>query len=136
MLGDATITVMDEATITRTLINMRVHLLGYIRLIVCDSHLAEDIFQDVTVLAVRKAKEIENERHLVPWVQKAARFQSLKALRSRSRSPVQFTDATLDLLEQHWQTASASDDKNQMAALEICLQRLSPYAQARGVQVF
>src|SRR5262245_31000777 len=121
MLSDITTITMDEATITRTLINMRVHLLGYVRSIVRDAHLAEDIFQDVTVLAVRKAKEIENEQHLVAWVQKAARFQSLKALRSRATSPVGFTDATLDLLDEHWRTVTAADDREKMAALETCL---------------
>ncbi len=59
---------MEENAIVRTLVAQRVKVLGYIQSLVRRRHMAEDIFQDVCVLAVEKRHTIQNEAHLLNLV--------------------------------------------------------------------
>ena len=56
---------MDSNAVIRGLIRERAKLLAYVWAIVRNHHMAEDIFQDVTVLAMERAGEIKDEGHLL-----------------------------------------------------------------------
>ncbi|MBI1375232.1 MAG: sigma-70 family RNA polymerase sigma factor [Phycisphaera sp.] len=116
--------------IVRVLMRHRVQLLAFIRAIVSDVHLAEDILQDVSALAIQKSDAIDGEDHLLPWVRQAARYKAMNALAKRSRQPRAFGDKTLDLIEADWAAHDTAASNDTLDALEQCVERLSPYSRS------
>ena len=134
---------IDQPTIVRTLIRDRARLLAYIWSIVHDGHIAEDVLQDVSVLAVEKRAEIESAEVLPAWLRTAARHRAMYALRQANRAPMSLDQHVLDLLEGEWSQRDALPTNRLMDALRTCLGKLSPktrqivdmrYGQALGSQ--
>lgn len=120
---------LQQDVVVQLLLKHRGKLLGAIRAMVADDHLAEDIFQEVSIAAVNKCSEIADIDHFAPWVRCAARLQSLMALRNRNRLPRTLTGEALDAMETHWQKFDSQPDTHMTEALKNCLDRLSPYAR-------
>lgn len=120
---------LQQDVVVQLLLKHRGKLLGAIRAMVADEHLAEDIFQEVSIAAISKCGEIADVEHFAAWVRYAARFQALVALRNRNRLPRVLSDDVLDALEHHWQQFDKQADSEISDALRICLERLSPYAR-------
>jgi RNA polymerase sigma-70 factor (ECF subfamily) len=119
---------MDSNGIVRLLFRDRARLLGYVWAIVRDNHLADDVFQDVTVLAMERAAEINDEHHLSLWARRAARLKALEALRKRART-VPLDDDVMDLLAAEWDGDDACAIGEDVEHLRACIARLSPHAQ-------
>jgi len=120
---------IDHDTIVRLLLADRDKLHGYIWAIVRDDHLAEDIFQEVSLLAINKRDEIDGESHFPAWVRATARHRSLNALRQRGRRPVMLDGALLDLVEAEWSRYDDARSTDMVDALRGCVAKLSPYAR-------
>jgi RNA polymerase sigma-70 factor, ECF subfamily len=121
---------LSETTIVRVLLAERAKLAAYIWVIVRDSHLVEDVFQEVAALAVQKRGELRDEAALPVWLRRTARFQALAALRDKSREPTQpLTPEILDQLDAYWATQDGPAANDRADALQECLPRLSPYAR-------
>jgi RNA polymerase sigma-70 factor (ECF subfamily) len=120
---------LPQDIVVQLLLKHRGKLLGAIRAMVADEHLAEDIFQEISIAAVNKCGEIASIEHFSAWVRHAARYQSLNALRNRNRVPRVLSDEVLDALEHHWKKFDAESDSTLSEALKTCLERLSPYAR-------
>lgn len=118
---------IDQDLLLRTLLAERNKLLGYIGTIIPDDHLAEDIFQEVSVAAVRKQDQIESAAHLMGWLRKAARVSALEMRRNRSVHPMVFDTAVLDALEEQWHSGDEEASSDQMEMLRKCLQKLGGY---------
>lgn len=129
---------VQQDIVVQLLLSHRGKLLGAIRAMVFDEHLAEDIFQEVSIAAINKCHEIVDVNHLAGWVRSAARFQALVALRNRNRLPRALSEDVLNSLEAHWEQFDRQTDAEISEALRGCLDRLSPYArqliEARYVQ--
>jgi RNA polymerase sigma-70 factor, ECF subfamily len=110
------------------LLRERVKLLAYITAIVRDDHLAEDVFQEVAVLAVRKRDEIRDDRHFLAWMRLTARHRALKVLRQRQHFLLLDEDL-LDKLDEQWAERDASSASDLVDALAHCLEGLSPHAR-------
>ena len=110
------------------LLSNRAMLLGYIVSIVRDLDLAEDVFQNVAVVVLKKAEAVKNVAEFAPWARRVARLEALTALRWRRRSPELLDEAVLDLLEGHWAARDTAATATRRA-LQDCLERLSPYAR-------
>lgn len=121
---------ITPAEVVRRLLRQRVGLLSYIRSILVDEHLAEDVFQEVCVVAMQKHDELNSWEHFDAWVRKVARYEALSALR-RSRKLSQLLDeALLDLLDDHWQRYKQEQVQgDRTRALKECIGGLTPYAQ-------
>ena len=120
---------VDPATITTTLLRDRAKLLAYIGAIVRDHHVAEDVLQEVSLLAIEKAEQIKDADTLIPWLRVAARYRALKAI-DRQGKHVQLMDAQLlDLMEPHWQEADRLSSQELSKALHACIAKLAPQAQ-------
>jgi RNA polymerase sigma-70 factor (ECF subfamily) len=119
---------MGQEQVVRQLLTERDKLFAYIWAIVRDDHLAEDVFQDVTLLAMKKADEIDGPDHLPNWLRSTARHRALYALRQRGAGPILDADL-LDMMESDWKQLDpyAADDMTD--ALRQCLDRLSPDAR-------
>jgi RNA polymerase sigma-70 factor (ECF subfamily) len=120
---------VQQDIVVQLLLKHRGKLLGALRAMVADEHLAEDIFQEVSIAAVSKCGEIADVEHFSGWVRCAARFQALVALRNRNRLPRALSEGVLDALEAHWQQFDRQPDSEISDALRQCLDRLSPYAR-------
>jgi RNA polymerase sigma-70 factor, ECF subfamily len=109
----------------------RAKLLAYIGAIVLNQHhdLAEDIYQDVVVLALKKAEEIENQQHLLGWARKAAKYKAIDYLRRNKLQPKHLSPDVLDLMEQDWEEAWKVTSPSMVGALRACLKKLTPRAR-------
>jgi RNA polymerase sigma-70 factor, ECF subfamily len=120
---------LKQEVVVQLLLLNRGKLVGAIRAMVGDEHLAEDIFQEVSIAAVSKCAEIEDVEHFGGWLRCAARFQSLIALRNRNRLPRSLSPEVMELLEVHWQRFDKKADLEIAEALRSCMERLAPYAK-------
>jgi RNA polymerase sigma-70 factor (ECF subfamily) len=120
---------MDKASVVRTLIRDRAKLLGFIWVMVRDHHAADDLFQDVTVLALEHCDEINDEHHLSVWCRKAARLKALEAVRRRQRKPAPLDDDLLQMIEDDWGAVDSITSRPEVDYLRGCVERLSPRAR-------
>ena len=115
--------------IVRLLFIHRAKTLGYIWSLVRDFDVAEDIFQEVSVLALEKASTIKDERHLLNWMRTSARLISMATMRKLGRRPVPLDASLLDQLDTAWQTMDTNQTDEPIEALNWCLQKLTKHAR-------
>ncbi len=120
---------IDLESTVKGLMRDRAKLIGYAYAIVRDRHVAEDLFQDVVALAIRKHAEIADADHLLLWARQAARNKALEALRKRKYRPLTLDRDVLDLLEAPWKRLDALDSESEMDHLRRCLETLAPKAR-------
>jgi len=118
---------MDSNQVVRALIRDRAKLLGYAWAILRDHHAADDVFQEVTVLAMERPGEIADEAHLARWARKAARLKCLEVLRRRSKRSLPLDGDVLDLLEAEWEDPASGEER--VDHLRECVDKLSPRAR-------
>jgi RNA polymerase sigma-70 factor len=120
---------VDQTIITTTILRERAKLLAYIGAIVRDQHIAEDVLQEVSMLAIQKQDQIKDGQVLLPWLRVAARYRSLKAIEKLGRRPVLMDGQLLDLIEPHWQEVDRLSTQETNKALDDCVKQLAPQAQ-------
>ncbi len=121
---------MQEEELIRILMKTRVGLLGYIQSIVRSAELAEDIFQDVCVIAIEKRASLADRQNVAAWLYKSARFEALNRLRKRAKKELLLSDHLLDLLDAEFQKADDESASHILFdAIRHCVQLLSPSAQ-------
>jgi RNA polymerase sigma-70 factor, ECF subfamily len=121
---------LAETTIVRILLAERAKLLAYVWTIVRDPHVAEDVFQQVSMLAIRQKEELQVEAALPTWLRRAARFTALAAIRDNLRDPTQVLSPTvLDRLDAYWATQDDQPADRRLAAMQQCMENLTPYAR-------
>lgn len=113
---------IQSDAIVRVLMQQRAELIGYAWLAVADPDLAEDVFQEVSVAAIRKADEINDEQHLIAWLYQAIRLQGLKARRDRSRRAQLLGSEVLEALADA--RGNPADESAKQVALRECVNRL------------
>ena len=116
---------MTSPDIVQVLMEQRDRLFAYIWTIVHDVQLAEDVLQEVSILAMKKGGEIEDRKRLVPWLRHAARLEALTACRRRARSPLILDDQVLDHLDAFWAKRDAYSASQEMDALRECVAQLT-----------
>lgn len=125
---------VNEDLVVRTLLSHRLGLLAYIEALVRDAHIAEDVFQDVSSLALQKRDTIDDAAHLLKWLRKTARFRASYAMRQRFNQPLVFDDALLDEMDTQWiahveSTSGGGDETDRIDALRVCMEALTPNAR-------
>lgn len=120
-------TVQDR--VIRLLFAHRSKILAYIWSIVRDFDVAEDVFQDVSVLALQKAATIQDETHFHGWVRASSRLISLATLRRLGQAPLPLDSALLDQLDQAWASNQAGPAQEGIEALHGCLKQLSQHSR-------
>lgn len=120
---------MDSNSVVRALIRDRAKLLGYVWAMLRDHHLAEDVFQDVTVLAIERAGEIKDDEHLMLWSRKVARYKALETLRSKEFRMMTLDNDVLEMLEADWGHVDSLATGDEVDHLRSCMERLTPHAQ-------
>lgn len=120
---------LEQDEILILLLRGRAMLLAYIHAIVRDPHLAEDVFQEVSIISVKKRDTIQDEVHFQAWVRRTARLEAMNALRRQKKSPEPLCEGVLDLLDSHWDNQDDDRAAPRVEALRCCLQKLTPRAQ-------
>lgn len=117
---------MNQPELVKLMLAQRSRLTGYAWSIVRDLDQAEDIIQDVFVIAIQKSEEINDSAHLDLWLRKAIRFQSLSLLRKRS-GDTQVEDDLLAVIDTafHDRDERGREDER-LEALANCLAKLTP----------
>lgn len=123
-----------EADLLRVLLREQPRLLAYIRSIVVNQHLAEDVFQDISVLALQARDGLDSERHLAHWLRKTARHKALNAAQKKANRTALLSTQTLDLLESEWSRVDQLDLAEQTQQLERCIDLL-PEPSRRLIQL-
>src|SRR5438477_3331745 len=118
---------MDPDRLLRLLLTHRGMLLGYILSVVRDFHLAEDVFQDASLVILKKGLRLQDESDFPAWARKVVRFEALNALRKENKEPELLEPAMLGLLEKEWGKDTAPDQSR--LALRECIQHLPPKAR-------
>lgn len=103
--------------------------MAYIWAIVRDGHAAEDVFQEVSLLAVRKRSEIIDPAAFPTWLRKSARLCALRSLRNSGKSPMLFSNEVLDSLDRTWEKLTAASACDMAESLQRCIGRLAPRAR-------
>ncbi len=120
---------VDASRLVRELIAERDKLYSYIWSMVGDVHLAEDVFQELSLLVLEKEVDAEDGQQLRAWLRRAARFKALEALRTRNRGAMPLDEAVLEKLEECWARYDAmpdSDFNEALAMLRECMKLLTP----------
>ncbi|MBA3939504.1 MAG: sigma-70 family RNA polymerase sigma factor [Planctomycetes bacterium] len=121
---------LDQETAVRGVLSDEPRLVGYVRAIVGDRSTAEDVFQDLVMLVMRKHADIPDLAALAGWTRRAARFLALKALEKRARERPVMDSELLDLLDGTWEDGGHDHaGAPYLEALRQCCAALPPHAQ-------
>ena len=115
--------------LVQMLIEERVKIQAFIRSIVPDFHIAEDVFQEVSMLAFRESAKIKDRSHLLAWIRLAARHRALNAARRSNRKALPLDENLAAALDESWKQYDSRHVSDSAEALEHCMGRLSPSAQ-------
>jgi RNA polymerase sigma-70 factor, ECF subfamily len=118
---------IDRDELIRNFQRDRRRLIAYIRSLVGDPDLTEDIFQEVTVVVLNKAEEFDPRYDLQAWCRGIAR-NIIKRERSRSRRlPVFKDDKVVELVDKAFEESAHKElVDSQRNALRQCMQSLTP----------
>lgn len=111
-----------------TLLKDRSRLIGYAWVVVGDQHAAEDVFQDVSLAAVRKCEQIDDAQHLDRWLRHAIRLRGLELRRNRKQHAQLLSPEVLDHLETEW-SAKSGEAGERADALRHCIAELTGTAR-------
>ena len=120
---------MQPDEIARLLLDARVEMTGYFRSVITDRHLAEDVFQDVCVRAIKASETFKDAKHLRRWCHTVGRNRAIDLLRRKDRKQLLLSEAVLDQLEEDENQRSPSGAREQLEALGQCLKELTPRSQ-------
>jgi RNA polymerase sigma-70 factor (ECF subfamily) len=110
----------DAARIAQLVVKHRHGLLAYLYGVLPDAHVAEDLFQEVCVVAVQKAAEFQDGTNFVAWARTIARNKLREHL--RRRSGISVDDAFFEGVESAFDAVGASVDADgRKEALRRCL---------------
>ncbi len=118
---------ITEKIILQVLIRDRALLLSRIDAVVRDPHLAEDVFQELSIQVLDQRDALKDEQHLIRWLRQAARHRAIDAYRSRSRQPLLLSEHVETMIDEQWGEIDSDDAQDMSDALHRCISRLSDY---------
>lgn len=120
---------LDGASVTQILLTERIRITASIWAVVRDSHLAEDLFQETVMRAIREPSQFREEDHVLPWALTTARNLAIDTLRRRDRTASILSELALQRVDDFWQARSSQEVAARIDSLYECLDRLP--AQSR-----
>jgi RNA polymerase sigma-70 factor (ECF subfamily) len=113
----------------RAFASIRTPTLGYLRTIVRDPHLAEDLFQETWVVVMSKIDSFDRIGDFGAWVRTIALNLARNALRKEKHLRPLPAPAVLDSIEGAYASRSMrelQDSSERLANLDQCLEKLDP----------
>ncbi len=102
----------------------RPRLHGYAWVVTGDPDLAEDVLQEVSLLALQKADQINDQTHLQGWLHESLRRQGLAARRKKMNQAAQLSSEVLDMLAAVQVDQRNAGHAQQVKALRQCIELL------------
>ena len=102
----------------------RPRLHGYAWVVTGDPDLAEDVLQEVSLLALQKAEDINDETHLLGWLHETIRRQGLSLRRKQMGQAMQLSTEVLAMLAEVKVEQHNADHAAQVKALRHCIELL------------
>jgi len=115
--------------IVETLHRHRTALVGYAWVVVGDAQLADDVYQDVSLAAIKKADQINGADHLLPWLRRAIRLRGLEVRRQRTSHGPLLSSQVLDLFEHAESDLTRAGESERMASLRRCIESLPQHGR-------
>ena len=109
--------------IASILLAERLPLTAFVASVTRDFHLAEDVFQEVCVKAIRRS-EFASPAHLLNWARLAGKNRAIDILRARDGRYIGLSDEMLAVLSADWPAPSPSDTLHD--ALNHCIEQITP----------
>lgn len=109
-------------TVVQQLLRDRVRITAVALAVLRNSHDADDVFQQVMLVAVEGKEAFREPEHLGAWALRAARHRAIDQARKRQLQVLD--EAALDAIEAHWARAPAGDGSARADALGRCLDAL------------
>ena len=116
---------LKEEQVIEAVFTNRVKLLAFMRSIVCDFHVAEDLFQRICLLTLQAKEKFDDTECLLKWVWVVSRNESLKYLRDQKKQPLIFNETILAMIQDESEKKTFLDNPETMAVLEKCIAKLS-----------
>ena len=89
-----------------------------------DTHIVEDVIQEVIVKALANRDKIKDEGHLLAWARTTTRNQSIDFLRKHRGRVVTLEDETLEVLHENMSARESVDTSARKDALHLCISKL------------
>lgn len=102
----------------------RPRLHGYAWVVTGDPDMAEDVLQEVSLLALQKAQDINDETHLQGWLHESIRRQGLAARRAKMSQAMQLSSEVLAMLAEVQVDQGSASHAEQVKALRQCIDLL------------
>ena len=102
----------------------RPRLHGYAWVVTGDPDLAEDVLQEVSLLALQKKDQINDETHLHGWLHETIRRQGLAARRAKMSQAMQLSSEVLAMLAEVQVEQQNAGHAAQVKALRQCIELL------------
>lgn len=115
---------IQEEEILSLLMKSRERIAAASWIVVRDTQVAEDIFQNVTIKALTKDVEFHTEAELLSWAFVTARREAIDWARRNQKEKFVPGSEVVNLLEQEW-VASGGNEAPRTEALQDCLKQVS-----------
>lgn len=110
--------------ILKTVMRDRPRLHGYAWVVVGDPDLADDVLQEISLLALEKAADINDEPHLQGWLRESIRRRGLAVRREQFKRASQLSEEVLALLADAGGEQVNESHAARMKALRHCIELL------------
>ena len=120
---------MKQEDLAQRLIQIRAIILGYVRVIVRDSHLAEDIFQDTYLTALKRIGTFDRSGDFDRWVLGIAKNLARNALRKRAHMAMMPSSELVAVLDECHEEGSGEENDEmayRLQRLHDCMEKLPP----------
>lgn len=111
----------------KQLLGHRAELLGYIHSVVRDYHAAEDLFQEMAAIIMKREREGVQVEKFVPWAKEIARREILHFYRDKRRKPLSLaTEEMFDVASAAFAESQPTDGElaDESEALQSCVEGL------------
>ena len=111
----------------KILLANRHRIIAYFLTITKDFHHAEDLFQEICVVAVGENQQFKTEKHLLNWAYLTGKNRAIDELRKKAsgKRPLVLTDELLNELAEKW--CEEISPSLESEALAHCIELVTPY---------
>ncbi len=114
--------------LTARLMRERRNLIGFLTLLTGDRSVADDLFQETCLDALRLQSRFEDGTNFGAWVRSIARIRALRHRRAQGKSHLALSPDVLEALSATWEeVAPVERQTDRETALSACMEELQPH---------
>jgi RNA polymerase sigma-70 factor (ECF subfamily) len=113
--------------VVEVLLRERIRITAAARMVLHDPHSADDVFQQVVLLALQSGPTFREPSHIVAWALKTARHRALNL--ARARQVVTLDDDVMEAIALDLEAVPSEQFAAQLEALNHCVETLPPVSR-------